>query len=206
MPLVSEATTVYQCIVPTHSALRLPQMCCCCLRPTNNFQRIEYLSVKRGLVTRSKSHTALSLPLCPLCQAHQREVSIKAKLALLASIICSFGLFVALRSYGAELFLAMTVFIIAALTIFMLTNRWLPLTKLGADHILRGPCVALSKVDDKLGITIINFASQNYAQAFSRLNNISYEPAQAPGELGGYLLRLIIICLLLGFFLQNLTV
>ena len=203
MSLIAKPTPIYQIGIGGDTQMRIPQFCTCCLAPTTDSERIHFVNTKRGLVTRDKTYTFLNLPLCETCKQHRREQQSKKYLALALSCLLGFAMFVSLGQQ-VNIWLRLWLFATLALAVFLLADKYWPLSKLDNLHAARGVSVAFGHVDPKYNIAILNFASKDYAKLLCSANKWTYSPAVTKSELRKYLLIILGVCFIVGLLFQDL--
>lgn len=204
MPIINKSISIYQVGIYSNSKMRIPQLCTCCLAPTDKSERIHFVNTKRGLLSRSKTYTFLDLPLCPVCKQHRNEQRCKKYLSLTLSICLGFVVFLLLRAQAVNIYLGIWMFAAFSLALFFLCDNYWPLSKLDKTHATYGPSAAFGHFDEQHGLAVLNFANKEYVKQLCNSNNWEYSKALTKSEMRNYIFIIIVSCLILGLMLQDL--
>lgn len=205
MSLIAKSMLVYQIGVGGDTQMRIPQLCTCCLSPTDSSERLHFVNTKRTLVTRDKTYTFLNMPLCPSCKQHRKELTHKKYLAIILSILAGFLVFISLDQQ-LNLWLRLWLFVSFTLAGFFVFDKYFPLSRLDKKHATHGPSVAFAHVDTRHNLAILNFANKEYTKLLCNANQWTYSQAESKSELRKYTLIIIAVCVVLGLMFQNLKI
>lgn len=150
---------------------KVPPFCTCCMKPTDNKEKVVGTIVKKGLISKKTQRLIMYFPVCQECLEHRKSLVHKRKIWLCLTLAVSllsfcFALIIGLQ-YEYAFLLNLGIVVIALLAI----GKGLKVVELDPEHSTHENGVQVAAVNPKENLVFFRFSNWCYAKIFAVAND-----------------------------------